>query len=772
MGNINDSNIVDDKNELGKLESTLDDGSFNNKENILQVEQNAQKSIAGVLANSFTRAQLENSKDFFERIEQTKEMLKEYGATKDIQNLDIIAYELQGLEKMFNLKFYMGDLDFFSQQLTLEGIKNLKETFPKLQKILGEVTNNSLPRLSVLTKNDIDFIFENKSLIEQNLFEINIGNITQLKGVTKVELIKIGEIKSDLMKLVDIDVAETEFNISELAQKADAIKKVAEIEADLKKLDVNVTLDNISELAQKADAIKKVAEISDTVAFFKIKPTLENVLEIAEKAKGLLKFRKAITGIDSTIKAMPLEGVLTLNFVKLSDIIADNPHFLKLMPTFASDKRAEIYKKITDIYDYIKEFGFQIDTNWMMQLLSRLTLDELKKVKSMRSDIESLGINITIFNIKELAQGSPVGFKKLLPYKEISRKYCYEDAVLASQLIGNSDIKVIKDLLERKKRYLENNRVLSDEAFDALFKPGHEFETGKYGYGEIQQKNLGYCYAYSGFNLLKNSNFFDVLVKTSLKETGGGREVKVPLGSKNGTTIKISNTEINDSYFVLNMDTGEYKSYEARTTSETTIGMRVLEIAFIKKYILEHQYLNDKRAKNEEAKNRYSQAIQDAKKSFEQTGDFQLNSELLGALEGGFTSDWFRYMLGEKVVMNEKIYEAEAKDRLFTFINNGLLNVNIIVSEKTGRKNEIYINEKGGARINVLTLKGEKEPIALSHAYSLERTYTDSESGEKVAVIANPWNTHKKILLKRDDAMTLFDNRELAYINPNELFRE
>jgi len=27
-------------------------------------------------------------------------------------------------------------------------------------------------------------------------------------------------------------------------------------------------------------------------------------------------------------------------------------------------------------------------------------------------------------------------------------------------------------------------------------------------------------------------------------------------------------------------------------------------------------------------------------------------------------------MLGEKVVMNEKIYEAEAKDRLFTFINN------------------------------------------------------------------------------------------------------
>ena len=53
MGNINDSNIVDDKNELGKLENTLDDWSFNNKENILQVEQNAQKKYCLSISKLF-----------------------------------------------------------------------------------------------------------------------------------------------------------------------------------------------------------------------------------------------------------------------------------------------------------------------------------------------------------------------------------------------------------------------------------------------------------------------------------------------------------------------------------------------------------------------------------------------------------------------------------------------------------------------------------------------------------------------------------------------
>ena len=183
MGNINDSNIVDDKNS-GKLES-IGWLIFNNRKYFTGWTK-CTKSIAWVLANSFTRAQLENSK--FLKNWTNKEILKIWcnkRYSKSWYN-NIIAW----LEKMFNLKFYMWDLDFFSQQLTLEGIKNLKETFPKLQKILWEVTNNSLPRLSVLTKNDIDFIFENKSLIEQNLFEINIWNITQLKWVTKVELIK------------------------------------------------------------------------------------------------------------------------------------------------------------------------------------------------------------------------------------------------------------------------------------------------------------------------------------------------------------------------------------------------------------------------------------------------------------------------------------------------------------------------------------------------------------------------------------------------------
>jgi hypothetical protein len=44
-------------------------------------------------------------------------------------------------------------------------------------------------------------------------------------------------------------------------------------------------------------------------------------------------------------------------------------------------------------------------------------------------------------------------------------------------------------------------------------------QYGKNGIAEIKQTTLGYCYAYTGFNLLKRSNFFEVMIKTSIRET-------------------------------------------------------------------------------------------------------------------------------------------------------------------------------------------------------------------------------------------------------------
>jgi hypothetical protein len=57
--------------------------------------------------------------------------------------------------------------------------------------------------------------------------------------------------------------------------------------------------------------------------------------------------------------------------------------------------------------------------------------------------------------------------------------------------------------------------------------------------------------------------------------------------------------------------------------------MKVLEIAFIKEYILEQNNLGDQDAKSEETRTTYKQAIESAKESFKKTGDFQLNGELL-----------------------------------------------------------------------------------------------------------------------------------------------
>lgn len=53
------------------------------------------------------------------------------------------------------------------------------------------------------------------------------------------------------------------------------------------------------------------------------------------------------------------------------------------------------------------------------------------------------------------------------PYKTILNS---DNIVLASQLAENLDISSIKEFLERKNRYLQKNRTLSQGAFDKLFR--------------------------------------------------------------------------------------------------------------------------------------------------------------------------------------------------------------------------------------------------------------------------------------------------------------
>ena len=455
-----------------------------------------------------------------------------------------------------------------------------------------------------------------------------------------------------------------------------------------------------------------------------------------------------------------------------------------------SEISPEQINNVIQIKDGLQQLGFEIN-EYNIKGLSEISPEQINTVIQIKDGLQQLGIEVYKWDIKDLSEISPSWLKELI--KHGIKNYSQEELILASQLIWDYNIGTIKGLLERKSKYLEKYQTLSDKRFDELFrwkKSLYEqfmeminnlliklnlkqiqdvglLQYGKNGIAEIKQTTLGYCYAYTGFNLLKRSNFFEVMIKTSIRETSEWWEVTVPFWSRNGKIIKVWKQEIHDSYRVLDEGTWTYQSKESKTTSETSTWMKVLEIAFIKEYILEYNYLGDRKAKSEEARTIYKQAIQWARESFKKTGDFTLNGELLWAVEWGRTGDFINRMIWENVVKSTFLRQESdlsKKDSLFNFINNGTLKI-----EVGSNKNNPYL--KVDWDFTIKDISGKSLTLTINHAYSLERVYT-TKTWEKVAVISNPRNTHEKIHVSRNDAMTKFHSRDVSYISPQRLFTE
>ena len=462
-----------------------------------------------------------------------------------------------------------------------------------------------------------------------------------------------------------------------------------------------------------------------------------------------------------------------------------------------SEISPEQIEKIMQIKEGLQQLGIKVD-EYNIEELSEISPEQIEKIMQIKEGLQQLGIKVDEYNIEELSEISPSWLKELI--KHDIRISSEGELILASQLIWDYNIATIKGLLERKSKYLEKYQTLSDKKFDELFKWVDltlrwkktiyeqfieminnlliklnlkqtqdlvSLQYGKNGIAEIKQTTLGYCYAYTGFNLLKRSNFFEVMIKTSIRETSEWWEVTVPFWSRNGKIIKVWKQEIHDSYRVLNEKTWTYKSKESKTTSKTSTWMKVLEIAFIKEYILEHNYLGDQRAKSEETRTTYKQAIEWARESFKKTGDFKLNGELLWAVEWGRTGDFLNRMIWENVVKRtflKQESDLSKKDALFNFINNGTLKIEV-------GSNNFNPHLKVDWNFTIKDIWGKKLTLITDHAYSLERVYT-TKSWEKVAVISNPRNTHEKIHVSRNDAMTKFHLRDVSYISPQKLFTE
>ena len=462
-----------------------------------------------------------------------------------------------------------------------------------------------------------------------------------------------------------------------------------------------------------------------------------------------------------------------------------------------SEISPEQIEKVLQIKEGLQQLGIKVD-EYNIEELSEISPEQIEKIMQIKEGLQQLGIKVDEYNIEELREISPSWLKELI--KHDIRISSEGELILASQLIWDYNIATIKGLLERKTKYLEKYQTLPDKKFDELFKWVDltlrwkktiyeqfieminnlliklnlkqtqdlvSLQYGKNGIAEIKQTTLGYCYAYTGFNLLKRSNFFEVMIKTSIRETSEWWEVTVPFWSRNGKIIKVWKQEIHDSYRVLNEKTWTYKSKESKTTSKTSTWMKVLEIAFIKEYILEHNYLGDQRAKSEETRTTYKQAIEWARESFKKTGDFKLNGELLWAVEWGRTGDFLNRMIWENIVKRtflKQESDLSKKDALFNFINNGTLKIKV-----GSNKNNPHL--KIDWNFTIKDISGKSLTLTINHAYSLERVYT-TKTWEKVAVISNPRNTHEKIHVSRNDAMTKFHLRDVSYISPQKLFTE
>ena len=462
-----------------------------------------------------------------------------------------------------------------------------------------------------------------------------------------------------------------------------------------------------------------------------------------------------------------------------------------------SEISPEQIEKIMQIKEGLQQLGIKVD-EYNIEELSEISPEQIEKIMQIKEGLQQLGIKVDEYNIEELREISPSWLKELI--KHDIRISSEGELILASQLIWDYNIATIKGLLERKTKYLEKYQTLPDKKFDELFKWVDltlrwkktiyeqfieminnlliklnlkqtqdlvSLQYGKNGIAEIKQTTLGYCYAYTGFNLLKRSNFFEVMIKTSIRETSEWWEVTVPFWSRNGKIIKVWKQEIHDSYRVLNEKTWTYKSKESKTTSKTSTWMKVLEIAFIKEYILEHNYLGDQKAKSEETRTTYKQAIEWARESFKKTGDFKLNGELLWAVEWGRTGDFLNRMIWENVVKRtflKQESDLSKKDALFNFINNGTLKIEV-------GSNNFNPHLKVDWNFTIKDISGKSLTLTINHAYSLERVYT-TKTWEKVAVISNPRNTHEKIHVSRNDAMTKFHLRDVSHISPQKLFTE
>ena len=296
--------------------------------------------------------------------------------------------------------------------------------------------------------------------------------------------------------------------------------------------------------------------------------------------------------------------------------------------------------------------------------------------------------------------------------------------------------------------------------------PGKEMEIPtlpklwKYNKAEIRQQDLWFCYGYSGLEMLKKSNPFEVLIKTSMKITEQGWEVRLPFcwDERHRTWIPVSTEELDQDYEIKDEEEGDIF---ANINSDSALGFRILEIAAMKNMILNRNFEDPELSKQ-------------AWKSFNKTGTFAITSEMLSKInEWGVSHLFLHSLMGGGACLSFSTEDKEIQELLFRFHHFWFINIGISNPWDMNHFDPRYtkvIWDQNWTFGRFSVTKTEKCFSSL-HDYSLERCFVDNETGEKKVIIVNPTETSHKIELPLERCMQAFPEWEIAIFDIREMFK-
>lgn len=298
---------------------------------------------------------------------------------------------------------------------------------------------------------------------------------------------------------------------------------------------------------------------------------------------------------------------------------------------------------------------------------------------------------------------------------------------------------MIKEARVKRNELLEDRGVLrmSEEDFDQYFTP-NDFEI----HDGLKQQNVGDCYAVAAIHAMSQSPHFEMICRSSMnRRPDGVWEVRIPLLSHDGEIVLITPEELLPQH---------NRQFLRRPKTDQTLpdfrmslrpmkgkeGLQVLEAAFIK-----HKFGSVDRLKSEGGWG-HEVLVSLGGENFL---PFTINSMRLNKESGEYEYPGLISITDERIAYLDHYLENFDPEihiaTISTRFNVGL----------------------GG----IYRAKDTGQFLVAGHAYSISRV----DSKNKIAYIANPWNTSKPIELTFEQLKNNFSGFDAIRIDSAKLLR-